>query len=133
MTEHRTDEQAELAVFTAEFETLAQDPQPVLLELRKTEAWILAAQLQLALRNTGPTAIIARRIVAQLHDAVATTPPLKALAAKGWQPEHDAPTDEQWASNTLAEVLDHLHTHAHQGCTSCTAWVRGHGGTVGRG
>lgn len=40
--------------------------------------------------------------------------------------------DETWAAQTLVQVLDHLRVHAHAGCASCTAWVRGQGGTVAR-
>lgn len=133
-----SDEAADLAAaFKADFRALlADDPQPVHLELSKVNAWILAAQLQLALRhpkNTGPTALIGREIIQRIHAAVATTPALAAVAAKGWDPAHDqAPTDEQWAAQTLAHVLAHLHVHASAGCASCTAWIRGHGGTVER-
>lgn len=132
-----SDEAAELAAaFKADFRALADDPQPVHLELSKVNAWILAAQLQLALRhpkNTGPTALIGRQIVQRIHVAVATTPALAAVAAKGWDPAQDqAPTDEQWAAQTLAHVLDHLRVHASAGCASCIAWIRGHGGTVER-
>lgn len=49
-----------------------------------------------------------------------------------WAVHQLDPADEQWAVQTLGQVLDHLRTHAHAGCTSCTAWVRGHGGTVPR-
>jgi hypothetical protein len=50
-----------------------------------------------------------------------------------WAVRQLDPVDDTWAVQTIQEILDHLHTHAHQGCTSCTAWVRGHGGTVSRG
>jgi len=52
-------------------------------------------------------------------------------AVQQLDPGHDV--DEGWAASTLLQVLDHLRTHAYAGCASCTAWVRGHGGTVGRG
>jgi hypothetical protein len=123
----------ERAAFTADFKALERDQQPVMLELTKVQAWILASELQLALRhpgNTGPSALIAREIAKRIHGELATTPTLRSVAAKGWDPQFDeAPTDERWASGTLAAILEHLQTHAAH-CEHCTRWCRGHGGTV---
>jgi len=124
---------AELAAFSAAFDAMCRDPQPIVLELSKALAWILMAQLQLALRhpaNTGATALQARGLAERLQQLVAGDSPILLLVAeKGWRPALDEdPTDPQWAVQTLAHVLDHLRAHAREGCKRCTAWVRGHGG-----
>lgn len=68
----------------------------VTLKLTALEAWIVMAQLQLALRcpgNDGSSAYVTQRIARTLQDAVASTPLLRSLAEMGWDPQYDVPAD----------------------------------------
>lgn len=67
----------------------------IMLQLTPGEAWCLLAQLQLACRhpdNNGPSRKVAEEIARYLQTAVATTPALAELAARGWDPTYDTPT-----------------------------------------
>lgn len=71
----------------AELGELVSDPQPVILQLTKLQAWIVFMHLQLALRhpeNTGPLSGVARQIALTLQELLATTPTLQRVAAMGW-------------------------------------------------
>lgn len=73
--------------FNSEFRNLMQDPQSVVLQLSKLQAWVLFCHLQLALRhpeNSGPCAELAREIALMLEKALATSPALQQIAAMGW-------------------------------------------------
>lgn len=61
------------------------------LKLSPIEAWVIMAQIQLALRcpgNQGPTAIIAKTVAIYLQDKIATTPALAAVAEAGWSQDY---------------------------------------------
>ena len=78
--------------FKAEMAKLDTDPQMVILELTKTEAWALLSQIQLALRhpgNTGHTSEYARRLARRLQEAVANEGAMAEVAEWGWDPQHD--------------------------------------------
>ncbi len=84
-------EEVSLDQFKAEFAAL-QDHPGVILQLGAWEAWALLGQLQLACRhprNNGPTRQIAERFARQIQAAVATTPALKVIAERGWNPAYD--------------------------------------------
>ena len=73
-----------------ELEALRDDPQPVALTIDKVSAWVLVAQLQLALRhpaNNGPTSEIARHIATTILEGLSLDPDsaLARLAEQGWQ------------------------------------------------
>ena len=61
--------------------------------LTKFQAWVLMAQLQLALRhpdNVGPSAEIAQSLALRLQTAVTSgSEVLHEVAERGWNPEHD--------------------------------------------
>jgi hypothetical protein len=64
----------------------------VTLDLGVAEAWILLAQLQLALRhpqNCGASAQFAIQVAEILAAQVAATPGLRAIYEAGWNPEND--------------------------------------------
>lgn len=80
-------------LFAKEFADLARDPQPVVLEMRKLEAWMLFSEIQLALRhpkNTGPSRDYVVKIAKEIERQIAVTPALKEVAAKGWDPQYDS-------------------------------------------
>lgn len=71
-----------------------RDEPPIHLEVNRLSAWMLMAQLQLALRhpeNDGPCADAARDFAVSLQKAVAMTPTLRAVAERGWDPNYDLP------------------------------------------
>ena len=79
--------------FSREFKTLEGDPQPVILELTKLQAWSLLCQVQLALRhpkNIGPTSAIARGIAEALQAKIATLPAMAEVARLGWNTKCDS-------------------------------------------
>lgn len=61
--------------------------------LTKFQAWVLMAQLQLALRhsdNVGPTSEIAKSLALMLQTAVTSgSQVLYEVAERGWNPEYD--------------------------------------------
>jgi hypothetical protein len=68
--------------------------EPVILRLDWLEAWTLLGQLQLALRhpmNVGPSAVVARQLIATLKQRVATTPALAEVARRGDDRRFDVP------------------------------------------
>lgn len=68
------------------------------MELTHADAWILLAQLQLALRhekNVGPSADRMRAIALWIESQVATTDALQTLAQWGWQSEKNDKDDEK--------------------------------------
>lgn len=76
--------------FSREFQALADDTTPVLLQLQRLDAWIILSQLQLALRhpqNTGESAQAARRIARQLEALVAADGALAEVCRRGWEGE----------------------------------------------
>lgn len=82
--------------FSADFRSLRERPD-IRIALPATAAWVVMAQLQLALRhpdNGGETAAIARRFARELQRAVAITPALHAVAEQGWGPEEEGPAPE---------------------------------------
>lgn len=93
-----------LAAAVKQAERHAKDLRPVIgLRLTWCEAWLLMAELQLALRhplNTGAAADYARQLAALLEKRCASTPELAALAQLGMQPS--APVEEsEWLEATL--------------------------------
>ena len=71
------------------------DNQPVIIESDALTMWCVASSIQLACRhpkNTGPTAHIAEVFARKIFDQIATTPALKEVAEKGWNPDFD----ESW-------------------------------------
>jgi hypothetical protein len=84
--------------FAKEFEEICQSKRKIVIELSRLQAWVLMAQLQLALRhpmNRNASSKIARELARQLQDQVAPSGALAELAEKGWRPEEDyvAPPD----------------------------------------
>ena len=78
--------------FARDFKSLSE--LHVRLELTGLEAWVLFAQLQLALRhpgNTGPGATIAREIASAIQGHIAVTPTLAQVAERGWDERYDKP------------------------------------------
>ncbi len=72
--------------FIQEFAALEDQP-PLRLEIDRVTAWVVLAQLQLALRhpeNMGPSAEIARAIAQQLQSLVASRGALAVVARCGW-------------------------------------------------
>lgn len=81
--------------FKAEFDELCRRQEMVTLQLTTLEAWVVLAQLQLALRhpkNTGGSSVIAHKIADRLQKIVASDGALAEVAELGWRPEHDVPT-----------------------------------------
>lgn len=79
--------------FAAELGKLMRTQPDIVLTMTPAQAWILLAQLQLALRhpgNGGPSAALAREIAGRLQEAVASDGALKEVAEQGWREEFDA-------------------------------------------
>lgn len=77
--------------YRADFMALEHGPSLVLV-LSPVEAWCLASQIQLATRhpaNTGESRRIAEALARCILDKLATTPALKMVAARGWDPAFD--------------------------------------------
>lgn len=93
--------------FSADFRALRERPD-LRIELRATAAWVVMAQLQLALRhpdNVGEGAAIARRFAHELQRAVANTPALRIVAEQGWEPEEDGAT--LWPARQAVDSKQH--------------------------
>ena len=76
-----------------DFQALKAIP-PVPITLWPGQAFMLLAQLQLALRhpaNKGPGAEFARTLARKLQVHLSVNPLLTALCEKGWDPEFDLP------------------------------------------
>jgi hypothetical protein len=78
--------------FSEEFKALREDPQPVILEMSKIEAWMLMAEVQLALRhpnNKGSSSKYSKAVVERLASQIVTTPALIEVYRRGWEPKYD--------------------------------------------
>ena len=77
------------ADFVREFKALFDDPQSVVIEITKYQAWCLMATVQLARRHPEaaekPPVIEAVDMARRIQKAIATTPRLIAVAAAGWE------------------------------------------------
>ena len=78
--------------FTQEMKELMKSNIQVHLVLSAPEAWIILAQLQLALRhplNNGASSDVAHRVVEEIASKVACSPRLRAIYEAGWDPDCD--------------------------------------------
>lgn len=79
--------------FKEEVESLAQNPQRVVLDLDLVELWAVFVSLQLFLRhpgNTGPVSEIVRKIAVRMQDILSGFGSAIAEVVKmGWQAEFD--------------------------------------------
>lgn len=69
---------------------------PLMLQVRADQAFMLLAQLQLALRhpgNKGPSAFFARTLGATIQKHISVNATIEALCQKGWDPEFDIPRE----------------------------------------
>lgn len=82
--------------FLAALKRMAMDPQPVQIELRKTDLWCLLATVQMACRNPnfqGPTRVLVERLARRLAQPLtANDADLRLLFAAGWQETFDVPS-----------------------------------------
>lgn len=86
-------DKAMLDLATQEMQQLDRRP-GVILEMNAAEALLLIGQLQLALRhplNQGPGAAFVRDITRRIETHLGTTPGMRWLIARGWDPSYDVP------------------------------------------
>lgn len=80
----------------AALERLAADRETVCVQTGRLELWLLAAQVQLALRhphNDGPTGAMIRPVLELIAAAWAHEPALVELFGEGFKAEFDVPSD----------------------------------------
>jgi len=83
-----------LRQFTLDIERYKHQPIGILMTL--PEAFIILNQLQLTLRhpfNSPPIVHITEYLARQLQRSISITPALAAIAAAGWNHDHDQPTN----------------------------------------